>query len=90
MNTMNTIEEKTHEYKTQSLDEFAVSLALGAEVVSVDRNTDERFFTFFLKAKFDIEKAMLSLASKTLEVNAYALCDAMRRSKSVIHRKPIA
>jgi hypothetical protein len=81
------MEEKIYEYKTQSLDEFAVALALGAEVAKIDRETDERFFTFFLKGKFDMESTMLSLASKTLEINAYALCDALRRAKSVIHRK---
>ena len=81
-------EQKTYEYKTQSLDEFACALALGAEVVKVDRDTDQRFFTFSLTGEFDIEKAMLSLASKTLEINAYLLCDAMRRCKSIVHRKP--
>jgi hypothetical protein len=80
--------EKTYEYKTQSLDEFSVALALGAEVVEVDRETDPRFFEFHLKAKFDMEKMKLSLASKTLTVNAYDLCEAMRRAKSIIHRKP--
>jgi len=84
------IEQNTFEYKTQSLDEFAVALAMGAEVVNVDRNTDERFFTFSLKGDFDIEQTMLKLASKTLDINAYALCDALRRAKSLIHRKPIS
>jgi hypothetical protein len=83
------IEEKTYDYKTQSLDEFAVALALGAEIVEVDRKTDERFFTFLLKGNFDIQKSMLSLASKTLEINAYALCDALRRAKSLIHRRSL-
>ena len=81
------MEEKTYEYKTQSLDELAVALALGAEIVKVDRDTDARFFAFHLTGKFDIETTMLSLASKTLEINAYALCEALRRAKSVIHRK---
>ena len=80
--------EKTYEYKTQSLDEFSVALALGAEVTEVDRESDTRFFEFHLKAKFDMEKMKLSLASKTLTVNAYDLCEAMRRAKSIIHRKP--
>ena len=84
---MDKTEEKVYEYKTQSLDEFAVALALGAEIAEVDRKTDERFFTFSLKGNFDIQKTMLSLASKTLEVNAYALCDALRRAKSLIHRR---
>lgn len=83
-------DEKIFEYKTQSLDEFACALALGAEVIAVDRETDPRFFTFNLRGKFDMEKMRLSLASKTLEINAYALCDAMRRAKAVIHRKPIS
>lgn len=78
--------EKIYAYSTQSLDEFAVALALGAEVVYVDKLTDSRFFTFRLKATFDMEKTMLELASRTLTVNAYALCDALRRCKSVIHR----
>jgi hypothetical protein len=82
------MEEKMYSYKTQSLDEFSVALALGAEVVEVDRETDTRFFTFHLKGKFDMESTMLSLASKTLVINAYLLCDAMRRAKSLIHRRP--
>lgn len=80
-------EQKIFEYKTQSLDEFAVALALGAEVVGVDKTTDTRFFTFSLKAKFDLEATMLALASRTLEVNAYLLCDALRRAKSLIHKR---
>lgn len=79
---------KEYEYKTQSLDELAVSLALGAEIVEVDRLTDPRFYTFKIKGTFDIEKNMLSLASRTLDINAYALCDALRRAKSLIHRRP--
>ena len=85
---MDEINQKTYEYKTQSLDEFSVALALGAEVVEVDRQTDPRFFTFHLRSGFDMEDMRLRLASKTLEINAYALCDAMRRAKSVIHRSP--
>lgn len=81
-------EKTTYEYKTQSLDEFACALALGAEVIEVDRITDGRFFTFHLKGVFDMEQMRLSLASKTLDINAYALCDAMRRAKSVIHKSP--
>jgi hypothetical protein len=83
------MEEKIYEYKTQSLDEFAVALALGAEVTGVDRG-DERFFTFSLKGNFDMEKTMFALASKTLNINAYALCDALRRAKSLVHKKPIS
>lgn len=81
------MEEKIYEYETQSLDEFSVALALGAEVVKIDRETDIRFFTFTLKGKFDIESTMLSLASKTLEINAFLLCEALRRAKAVIHRR---
>jgi hypothetical protein len=81
------MDEKIYIYSTQSLDEFAVALALGAEIVKVDRDTDARFFAFHLTGKFDIESTMLSLASKTLQIDAYALCEAMRRAKSVIHRK---
>ena len=80
------MDEKKYEYKTQSLDEFAIALALGAEVVEVDRNT-ERFFTFSLRGNFDMESTMLSLASRTLTINAYALCDALRRAKSLVHRR---
>lgn len=80
-------ENKTYEYKTQSMDEFAVALALGAEVVGVDKTT--RFFTFSLKATFDMEVTMLALASRKLEVNAYNLCDALRRAKSLIHRREL-
>lgn len=79
--------EKTYEYKTQSLDEFAVALALGAEVIEVDKTTDARFFTFSLKAAFDMEATMLALASRTLEINAYLLCDALRRAKNLIHKR---
>lgn len=82
------MDEKKYEYRTQSLDEFSVALALGAEVVEVDRETDTRFFTFKLRANFDMEEMRLSLASKTLLVNAYALCDALRRCKSLIHKRP--
>ena len=78
---------KIYELDTQSLDEFSCALALGAEVVKVDRESDLRFFTFSLRAKFDLEVMRLALASRTLEVNAYALCDAIRRAKSIIHRK---
>lgn len=81
------MEEKKYTYKTQSLDEFAITLALGAEIVSVDRITDPRFFTFEIIGTFDIESKMLALASKTLEINAYALCDALRRAKSLVHRR---
>jgi hypothetical protein len=80
-------EEKTYRYNTKSLDEFSVCLALGAEVVDVDREGDDRFFTFHLKASFDMEKTALQLASKTLTVNAYDLCEALRRAKSLIHSK---
>ena len=80
-------EEKTFKYETKSLDDFAVALALGAEVVSVDRKDDDRFFTFHLKASFDIEKMALQLASKTLTVNAYDLCEALRRAKSIVHNR---
>lgn len=84
---MEKAEQTIYTYKTQSLDEFACALALGAEVVNVDRLTDTRFFTFEITGNFDIEKSMLALASKTLEINAYALCDALRRAKSLVHRR---
>jgi hypothetical protein len=74
-------------YRTKSLDEFAVALALNAEVVGVDRASDDRFFTFILKCDFDMEKIALQLASRTLVINAYDLCEALRRAKSVIHQR---
>ena len=76
-----------YKYETQSLDEFACALALGAEVTRVDKDSDPRFFTFYLNASFDMEKMRLALASKTLEINAYNLCDAIRRAKAIIHRR---
>ena len=81
-------------YKTKSLDELSLALAMGAEVVKVDRDSDERFFTFHLSAPFDMEKTSLQLASKTIkfhicdrEVDIYDLLDAVRRSKSIIHQR---
>lgn len=74
-------------YETKSLDEFAVLLSLGAEVVSVDRLTDSKFYRFSLSSGWDMEKKTLELASRTLQVNAYDLCEAMRRAKSVIHSR---
>lgn len=83
------IEEKVvSTYETKSLDEFAVLLSLGAEVVRVDRISDPKFFKFHLESdKVDMEKTTLALASKTLTVNAYELCEAMRRAKSIIHSR---
>lgn len=81
-------EQITYKHSTQSLDEFALALALGAEIVEVDRLTDPRFFTFHLKGNFNIEEATLALASKSIKVNAHDLFDAMRRAKSVVHRRP--
>ena len=80
--------EQTYKHSTQSLDEFALALALGAEIVEVDRLTDPRFFTFHLKGNFNIEEATLALASKSIQVNAHDLFDAMRRAKSLVHRRP--
>lgn len=83
-----TIQITIHKYETKSLDEFAVLLSLGAEVVKVDRVSDPKFYKFYLTSeKVDMEKAALSLASKTLDVNAYELCEAMRRCKSIIHSR---
>lgn len=80
------MEEKTYTYETKSLDTLATLLALGAEVTKIDKETDQRFFTFYLESKtVDLEKQALALASKTLVVNAYELLDAYRRSKSIIH-----
>lgn len=81
------ITEEKYTYETKSLDEFAVALALGAEVVSVDRKGDDRFFTFHLRGDFDMEKVSLQLASKTLQINAYDLCEALRRAKSIVHSR---
>lgn len=83
---METTAEK-FKYETKSLDEFAVLLSLGAEVVRVDRVSDPKFFKFHLTSEWDMEKKTLELASRTLTVNAYELCEAMRRAKSVIHSR---
>ena len=79
--------EERFTYKTKSLDEFAVALALGAEATGVKREKpDDKFLTFYLQADFDINEIALQLASRTLKINAYDLCDAMRRAKAVVHR----
>jgi hypothetical protein len=80
-------EQKVFTYRTRSLDEFAVALALGAKVVGVERREDERFFTFHLEGEFDMEKTSLELASRTLTINAYDLCEGLRRAKAVVHQK---
>lgn len=81
-------EKKIFKHETKSLDELSVLLALGAEVKQVDRNSDSRFYKFFLETdKFDMEKTTLALASKTLTVNAYDLLEAGRRAKSIIHAR---
>lgn len=80
-------EAKVYSYKTRSLDEFAVALALGAEVTGVERKPEDRFFTFHLKGRFDMEKVALQLASRTLTINAFELCEALRRAKSLIHSR---
>lgn len=82
-----TEEKKVFSYRTRSLDEFAVALSLGAEVVGVERKDDDRFFTFHLRGDFDMEKIALQLASRTLVVNAYDLCEALRRAKSIVHSR---
>ena len=89
-----TTEEKIYEFETKSLDDLSVCLALGAEVVKVDRNSDARFFTFYLRGDFDMEAVSLQLASKTLKVcvgdrviDAYDLLEAVRRAKSVVHQR---
>lgn len=79
-------ENKKFKSKTKSLDEFAVALALGAVVTGKKREQeDDRFYTFFLQADFDIDAKWLEHASKTLCINSVDLCDAMRRAKSVVH-----
>jgi hypothetical protein len=82
-----TEEKKVYSYRTRSLDEFAVALALGAEVTGVERKPDDRFLTFHLKGEFNIEEIALQLASKTLDINAHDLCEAMRRAKSLVHSR---
>lgn len=84
---MSISDRELYEYRTKSLDEFAVALAMGAEVVAVDRVSDDRFFTFTLRGDFDIESIALQLASKTLSINAADLCEAMKRAKSVVHSR---
>lgn len=78
-------EEKVYSYKTRSLDELAVALALGAEVVDVEKKPEDRFLTFHLKSIFDMKPVALQLASRTLTINAQDLCDALKRAKSIIH-----
>lgn len=82
------IEDKVeYKYETKSLDEFAVLLSMGAEVVNVDRVTDTRFYKFTLAGSWDMEKTTLEFASKKLKINAYELCEAMRRCKSIVHSR---
>lgn len=80
-------EKKVFTYRTRSLDEFAVALSKGAKVVGVERKPDDRFFTFHLESDFDMEEVALQLASRTLVVNAYDLCEALRRAKSIVHSR---
>jgi hypothetical protein len=82
-----TEEVKVYKYKTRSLDEFAVALAKGAKVTGVERKADDRFFTFHLESNFDMEEVAMQLASRTLVVNAYDLCEALRRAKSLVHSR---
>lgn len=78
--------EKVYRYSTRSIYEFTVCLALGATIVSVDRETDPRHFEFTVESKtIDLEKKALELASRTLVMNAYELLDAYGRAKSVVH-----
>ena len=80
-------EKKVYTHETKSLDDLAVALALGAEVVDVVRKADDRFLTFHLKAAFDIKAVTLKLASRTLELNAYDVLEANRRAKSIVHSR---
>ncbi len=83
-----TPEKTVYRYSTRSIYEFAVCLAVGAEIVSVDRETDIRHYRFHVKSEsVDLEKKALELQSKTLVMNAYELLDAYGRAKSVIHSK---
>lgn len=72
-------------YETRSLDELAVLLALGAEVVKVDRVSDPRFYKFYLEGEQDLERQALSFTSRKLMVNAADLLDARRRANSIVH-----
>lgn len=78
-------EKKVYTYRTKSLDVFSVALAMGAEITGVKREEGDRFLTFILRADFDIEQVAFKHESKTLEVNSFDLCEAMRRAKSVCH-----
>lgn len=83
-----TSDKKIYKHKTKSIYELATCLALGAKVVSVDRETNIRFYEFSLESEtVDLEKACLELASKILTINAYELLDAFTRAKSIIHSK---
>lgn len=81
------MDEKTiYKFNTKSLDELAVMLASGADLVKVDRTT--RFYTFFLESeKIDLEQISLQLASKKLVMNAAELLSAYKRAKSVSHSR---
>jgi hypothetical protein len=80
--------EDTKKYSTKSIDSAACVMALGARIVGVKREKEEdRFLTFMFEADFDMESASLQLASETLMINAYKLCESMRRLKSLIHSR---
>jgi len=78
---------KQFKEKTKSLDQFAVALALGAEVTGVQRTEGDKFLTFHVQADFDIEAAWLSHTSKTLMVNSSDFCEAYRRAKAITHER---
>lgn len=81
------VEKQVFQYQTKSLDDLAVALALGAEVVDVVKEEGERFFSFHLQGDFDIKAIALKLASRTLTINAHDVLEANRRAKSIVHSK---
>lgn len=77
-----------YKHETKSMYELAVCLAFGARVVKVDRETDRKFYKFWLESDtVDLEKKTLELASRTLQVNAYDLLEAYGRAKSIVHSR---
>lgn len=82
------IVESAFTYKTRSLFELATCLSLGAELTGrFHENPDDKFYTFVLKAGFDMEKTVLQLASRTLVGNVYDVLEAYQRAKSIVHAR---
>jgi hypothetical protein len=80
-------EKKIYKHETKSMYNLAVCLALGANLVKVDRS-DVKFFKFYLESEtVDLEEKTLLLTSRKLEINAYDLLEAYSRAKSIVHSR---